>query len=411
MFSRRFKTGYFVLEGLNSFATVFYFYYYYFFMQKEFGFGNKANLILAALNGATYAIGVLWAGKLAHRMGYFTALKLGFGIMIGALALGAQLTSSEGQVLVMMLTVLGMCFTWPTLEALVSEGEDPSGVPHMVGLYNVIWAGTGAVSYFIGGAVMQKFGPRSLFYVPMTTLSIEFALTLWLQFKLRNTSAAPEPKPLAAEQTHVNPRRTQRGKSFLRMAWLANPFGYIGINTLIAVIPGVAHKLNLSTMAAGFCCSAWCFARMGSFILLWLWEGWHYRFRWLLSAFIALIASFAAILLIPNLVALVVAQLVFGAAIGLLYYSSLFYSMDLSETKSEHGGIHEAAIGLGNFAGPTVGAATLQFLPQYPNSGAVGVTVLLLLGLGGLLAIWRAATPAERLATRPARPAPDLLSL
>ena len=48
MFSRRLKAGYFTLEGLNSFATVYYFYYFYFFMQTEFGFGNKANLALAA---------------------------------------------------------------------------------------------------------------------------------------------------------------------------------------------------------------------------------------------------------------------------------------------------------------------------------------------------------------------------
>jgi len=46
--NRRLKIGYFVLEGLNSFATVYYFYYLYFFMQKAFGFGNKANLALAA---------------------------------------------------------------------------------------------------------------------------------------------------------------------------------------------------------------------------------------------------------------------------------------------------------------------------------------------------------------------------
>jgi hypothetical protein len=68
--------------------------------------------------------------------------------------------------------------------------------------------------------------------------------------------------------------------------------------------------------------------------------------------------------------------------------------MDLSETKSEHGGIHEAAIGLGNFAGPTVGAVSLHFLPHSPNSGAVAVTFLLLLGLGGLLTIWRVGKSA-----------------
>ena len=59
------------------------------------------------------------------------------------------------------------------------------------------------------------------------------------------------------------------------------------------------------------------------------------------------------------------------------------------DTKGEHGGIHEAAIGLGNFAGPAAGAVSLHFLPQYANSGTLAVTGLLLLGLGGLLVIWR----------------------
>jgi predicted MFS family arabinose efflux permease len=172
------------------------------------------------------------------------------------------------------------------------------------------------------------------------------------------------------------------------MAWLANPFAYVAINTLVAVVPGVAKRLGLSTMAAGFCCSVWCFARLGSFFAFWLWNGWHYRFRWLLAAYLGLVATFAIIVLAPNLAVLVSAQIIFGFALGLIYYSSLFYSMDQSETKGTHGGIHEAAIGLGNFAGPALGAASLQLLPQHPDSGAVAVTLLLLLGLGGLLAMW-----------------------
>jgi predicted MFS family arabinose efflux permease len=154
-------------------------------------------------------------------------------------------------------------------------------------------------------------------------------------------------------------------------------------------MPGVARRLELSTTLACFCCSLWCFVRVGAFFGLWFWPGWHYRFRWLLSSYLALIASFAVILLIPNLAVIVIAQLAFGWAIGLVYYSSLFYSMDVGETKGEHGGIHEAAIGLGNFAGPAVGAASLHFLPQYVNSGAIAVSILLLCGLGGLAAIWR----------------------
>jgi predicted MFS family arabinose efflux permease len=126
-----------------------------------------------------------------------------------------------------------------------------------------------------------------------------------------------------------------------------------------------------------------------AFVALWRWPGWHYRFRWLVTAFALLIVSFALILTAPNLAVLLVAQIFFGVAIGLIYYSSLFYSMDASDTKSEHGGIHEAAIGLGNFIGPAVGAASLQFLPQYANSGAIAVSALLLCGLGGMFAIWK----------------------
>ena len=43
----------------------------------------------------------------------------------------------------------------------------------------------------------------------------------------------------------------------------------IAIQTLIAVIPGIAAKLHLSTMAAGFICTLWCFVRIGAFVALW----------------------------------------------------------------------------------------------------------------------------------------------
>src|SRR5215468_9271147 len=75
---RKLKTWYFILEGLNSFATVYYCYYLYFYMAKVFGFGNRANLSLAALNGFICIFAAWWGGKFAQRFGNFTALKIGF---------------------------------------------------------------------------------------------------------------------------------------------------------------------------------------------------------------------------------------------------------------------------------------------------------------------------------------------
>jgi MFS family permease len=292
-----------------------------------------------------------------------------------------------------------MCFTWATLEALVSEGETPAGLQRMLGIYNVVWAGTAAVAYFVGGAILDNLGLKSLFYVPLAFLVTQLVLTFWLEQRARlnhDRNSLDLGQPLLVSLTSavpiamgLNPRPVAKARKFLRMAWVANPFAYIAINTLVAVIPGVASKLELSTMLAGFYCSLWCFARVAAFFALWMWDGWHYRFGWLLAAYLALVVSFAVILLVPNLAVLILAQLLFGAALGLIYYSSLFYSMDLSQTKAEHGGIHESAIGLGNFAGPALGAASLHFLPQQANVSAVAVSILLIFGLGGLFAIWR----------------------
>ena len=61
--------------------------------------------------------------------------------------------------------------------------------------------------------------------------------------------------------------------------------------------------------------------------------------------------------------------------------------MDVSEAKGEHGGIHEAAIGAGNFIGPALGAAALYFFPEQRNSGTWTVSGLLLLGFFTLVAV------------------------
>lgn len=391
---QKIKLTCFTLEGLNSFGTVFYFNYLYFLMRDEFGFGNKRNLALASALGLIYGFAAWQTGKFAQRRGYFSALKTGFTIMaagfIGGLLLHWFYHSAPGQIVASAIVTIGMCFIWPTLEAFVSDGETPEGLPGIVGRYNVVWAGTAALAYFSGGTFIEFFGYPVMFILPLAIVIAMLALTFWLQRHADEMARDALVAKAAGEHAPVpHIPASPYAKTFLQMAWLANPFAYIAIQTLIAVIPGIAAHFQLSHMMAGVVCSLWYFVRFAAFFALWHWTGWHYRFRWLVAAFVILILSFATILLSPNLAVLIAAQLFLGAAIGLMYYSSLFYSMDAGDTRGEHGGIHEAAIGFGNCAGPAVGALSLQFLPQYTNSGAIAVSVLLLCGFGGLVVIWK----------------------
>ena len=384
MYSRPVKAGIFALAGLNSISTTYYFYYVYFFMQARFGFGRMENLVLAASLGFVYTFASIFCGRFAQRRGYFLSLRVGFFVMALVLAAGSRIHSISAHVASMIVCTVGMCFTWPTLEAMVSEGETPARLQRMIGIYNIIWATGGAFAYFTGGAMLEKLGLQSMFLVPSTMQFAQLAVAIWLEKAAAARGPVNSEENIPTGRIELNPRPIGDTRAFLKMAWLANPFAYLAINTIIAVIPSLAKELKLSPMFAGFFCSVWLFVRIGAFALLWWWPGWHYRFRWLIGAYAAMVTSFALILLVPNLPLLVGAQIVFGLAAGLIYYSSLFYSMDVGERKSEHGGFHEAAIGAGSCAGPAIGAAAIHFFPDVPGNSAWAVSGMLIIGLAGL---------------------------
>src|SRR4051812_47767515 len=160
------RGGYLLLEALNSCAMSYYGYYIFFFLQKHFGFGNLGNLTFSAVNGFIYIFSAWYGGKFAQKFGLFRALAVGLSIIIAVLICGSACQTIPGQFTVMMLWTIGMCFTWPSLEALISESGGRGGMLRMIGMYNVVWAATGALTYFFGGAIFERFGEKSLFYFP-----------------------------------------------------------------------------------------------------------------------------------------------------------------------------------------------------------------------------------------------------
>jgi len=373
------KVLFYLIEFINCYASVYYSNFLFFYLRRTFCFGELENLLTAAAGGFVYIIAAWQGGKLAQRHGCIPLLYAGTLIIILSLALGMAFPNPAAQVLVYCLWTLGVCFIWPALEALVSD-EAGVALPQMVGIYNVTWAGGAAVAYFTAGILIEKLGMASLFWLPLGLTIIELALlpcAAKLQKKQNGRKHQAEPLTPAA-----CPADTKR---FLRMAWIANPFSYVAINTVIPLIPSVAAKLDLSTGMAGIVCSLWMFVRLAAFAAFWQWKGWHYRFRWLAGSCLLMIVCFFGILLTQSLALLLLAQVGFGLSIGLIYYSSLYYSMNVTENQASNAGLHEAMIGAGLFIGPAFGAATIYFVPAAIGIGAWSVGGLLCVGFSGLL--------------------------
>ncbi|MEN6375388.1 MAG: MFS transporter [Smithella sp.] len=369
----------FLIELLNCYATIYYSNFIFFYLRHTFGFGEVENLLTAASGGFVYIISAWLGGKSAQRYGCIRTLCMGICGVISAMVMGMIFPMPTAQVMVYCLWTLGICFTWPSLETLISN-KSGGQLPRIIGIYNVVWAGGAALAYFTAGMLIEILGITSVFWIPLGITTAELALALcaacWANKENNHQHHKETPAPAVLHPAEA--------KKFLHMAWLASPFSYVAINTIIPLIPSIAEKLKLSTGMAGIVCSLWMFARLAAFAALWQWSGWHYRFRWLAGSYLMMIVSFFGIIISKSVLMLLVTQVGFGLSIGLIYYSSLYYSMNVPQNQAANAGVHEAMIGAGLFLGPACGSITLYFFPYAIISGACSVGGLLCAGFSAL---------------------------
>jgi MFS family permease len=381
----RAKAVFYLIEFINSYASVYYSNFLFFHLKRDFGFGGVGNLLTAAIAGGIYLLAAWQVGRYAERRGCVRSLYGGLVITTLSLLAGLAIQIPAAQVLTYFAWTVGVCFTWPALEALISE-KAGHRLADCVGLYNVTWAAGGAVGYFTTGLLLERLGMASLFWVPILLILLQMIILAYgsaARFKEQSKESEKWDQDSSVSSVADFPDN----RSFLRMAWFANPFSYVAINTVIPLIPSLADKLGLTTGQAGMFCSLWMFARLFAFAVLWHWSQWHYGFKWLAGAFILMTAAFFGFLTASSLPLLMFSEICFGAAVGLIYYSSLYYSMNVSRGRSTNAGIHEAAIGAGLFMGPAIGAVALYLTPAAAGIGAWSVGGLLCTGFVGLFFI------------------------
>jgi len=109
-----------------------------------------------------------------------------------------------------------------------------------------------------------------------------------------------------------------------------------------------------------------------------------------------------------SLTTIVAWQLVLGVVMGTIYSASLYFGMVLSDGSTEHGGYHEALIGLGSVLGPGAGALAQWLRPGdlrfgiYAVAGVMGASILAA-GIAAIRAKSRARGVSKPLPTAPAR--------
>lgn len=118
--------------------------------------------------------------------------------------------------------------------------------------------------------------------------------------------------------------------------------------------------------------SAWMIARVIVMIVLWRLAFWHGRWGTLLLGGALTTLGFAAVIISPSVWPLLTALLALGAGMGIIYYSTLYYSMTVGAAAVDAGGKFEALIGAGYTAGPAAGLAALYITNAQPTGESAG---------------------------------------
>jgi hypothetical protein len=382
-----------------------------FYTHYRFGWGALENLLLGAGQGIAYSLGALSAEAVARRLGRRTALLSAYALlalMAGATAAAAAARVTWAFVGVVVGVVAVMGATWPMVESLVCDGADAPELSRRLGRYNVTWAVTGAVSLAASGAVIQ-YAPGWAF---MAITGTVFLGSLVLIARLRSEDGSELRSGVGArapEQSEVTPELAQQRRQALWLSRISLPATYVVVYSLVPMLPSLPAMHRLSPTVATLVASVWLAARAGTFVVTGRTTFWHSRPSLLVHSSVLMLVAFLGVIVpaaasglgVGVAIALMIpAEIALGLSLGTIYAGSLYFGMVLSQGSTEHGGYHEALIGLGQTLGPGLAGAMLWLRPGdlWASVGAVSSILgasLLAAGAALFERLWRRGDRGE----------------
>jgi MFS family permease len=354
----------------------------YFYTHRLFGWGMRQNLLLASGLGSTYILGALSANPVSAALDRRATFRLVQIILLTLCTTAVVFHSPIPLVCILLVYSAVSGGQWPLLESMVSQAAAGDVLSKRLAVYNLDWSAANVLALAVSGTIIQHC-PTSIFIVAgFCTL----CSSLLIHF--RGT------EPLAVVGGHIQPE-TQLLAMRTQALWLSRialPSTYVVVCALNAMMPSLPIMRSISTQWGTLLGSVWFASRCLAFGILGATAFWHTRPKLMLLASVLMLVAFLGVTLRPgdflpqahlspgvDLLSMILSQVLLGAAMGIIYSASLYFGMVLSDGSTEHGGYHEALIGMGSVLGPAS-----AFLADTLRPGETGFGIAAVAGVIGL---------------------------
>ncbi|MFG0294046.1 MAG: MFS transporter [Phycisphaerales bacterium JB050] len=350
----------------------------FFITEAAYDFEEESNLVLGAGLGLIYAISALVAGPLVTRLidakpglsrrAVLAAVCIG----MGGSAMIPAFTPAVWAIWVfagIFITLQGLM--WPLVEAYLSGGRRGKAMRSITGRFNIVWASAIVLAMW-GMAGFMETQPRVILGLLGVAMFATAGLLAWFPRE-------PAPHAEMAEVEHeIDPQRAIKLLRVFRVSLLGS---YALHSALTPLLPHLLGEMGLSEGEKTPFASIWMASRLGMFVLLERWHGWHGRWRTACWACGLMLAGFVVCALAPvaadlsnnfnGLLWMGIGLAFLGAGIGAVYAAALYYAMEAGPAAVESGGKHEGMIGLGYTAGPVMALVAAEMFGLF--DGGTGI--------------------------------------
>ncbi|HTA88620.1 MAG TPA: MFS transporter [Polyangiaceae bacterium] len=319
----------------------------YFFTHDLLGFNQAQNLWFALLFGVAYVGGASASHSVATRLGERRAL-LTVLLLLALVHVGlASFPSALVLTVAFALMALLQGAMWPIFESYMSAGETPQSLGRALSRYNIAWALSVPPALALAGPLIASGSPRWLFVVAAALYALIWLSCRTFPARPAHLDAGHAARPDAAVLV--------RFRALLIAARFAMLESYMLLFLLAPLMPEIMKSVGFGTAAAARASSLLDVARLGCFIGLFAYSGWHGKKSPIALAIASLPLGFALVLFGQSVAVVVAGELLFGAAAGFLYTAALYYAQVVQNASVDAGGAHEALIGIGYALGPGAG--------------------------------------------------------
>ncbi|MFO7898555.1 MAG: MFS transporter [Planctomycetota bacterium] len=312
---------------------------------------NFRFALLMSVGGLGTALGSIYLSRLSDRFGRRPIILIGLFGVIGSCLLYAVSNRWWHLFAITVGRSAFMGMFWPSLEARITDGAEGREMTRRLGWFGISFCSGLLLGYPVSG-LLHDASPRTPFFV-----GAGIGALLWVmlhQTFRRDTThdghvlGEGETDDLNAQRLPPAPLR----RAFLVSAWVANALSYAGASVLRNLFPRFARLsapdgLGFSGFEAGLIAGGSSAAMLLAFVFFGGYHFWHYRYRYLIGGQMAMLAGAVIFAVASPMSVLLAGSLLFGTGAGVVYMSSIYYSLEGHAKRAGQSGLHEGILCFG----------------------------------------------------------------